>query len=185
MHPMKLKKYWRLHMRMLKMSLLLVLAVLFVTSLNVMAASCAPQVQTLVIAPPYDTLNAALTVARVTSIKKKLDAVNNQATYATLLTEAKATAAIVTNGRVVITLPDGTVVIDTFKGGANTYVNFKAKTINENHNTRIAFLDSQLFECGVGVETKLSSTTNVKEFYVAKRLGNYLDSSGTVRLSHK
>lgn len=172
-------------MRMQKLSLLFVFAALFVISFNVTAASCAPQVETLVIAPPYDTLNAALTGARVTSLKTKLDAVKNQATYATLLTDAKATAAIIPNGRVVITLADGTVVVDTFKGAANTYANYKAKTINENHNTRAAIVNTQLYECGVGVETKLSATTNAKEIYVAKRLGNYLDNSGTVRLSRK
>lgn len=171
-------------MKMQKISSLLVLAALCFISFNVMAA-CAPQVQTKLAAAPYDTLNAVLTPAKITSFKNKLGAVKDQPTYAILLTEANATAAIVANGRVVVTLPDGTVVVDTAKGAANTFANFEAKAINENHNTRVAILDAQIYDCGVGLETKTSSTTGVAEVYLAKRLGAYLDSVGTVRLSHK
>ncbi|WP_297324936.1 hypothetical protein [Nitrosomonas sp.] len=171
-------------MKMQKISSLLVLAALCFISFNVMAA-CAPQVQTKLAAAPYDTLNAILTPAKVTSFRNKLSAVKDQPTYATLLTEANATAAIIANGRVVVTLPDGTVVVDTAKGATNTFANFEAKAINENHNTRVAILDAQIYDCGVGLETKTSSTTGVSEVYLAKRLGAYLDSVGTVRLSHK
>jgi len=170
--------------KMKKTSLLLVIVALCFTSFNVMAA-CAPQVQTKLVAPPYDTMNAILTAAKVNTFKTKLNAVKDQPTYATLLTEANTTAALIANGRIVVTLPDGTVVVDTSKGASNTYNNFKAKTINENHNTRISILDSQLYDCGVGVETKRSTTDNTVESYVAKRLGDYLDSAGTVRISHK
>lgn len=171
-------------MKMQKISLLPVLVVLFFISFNVMAA-CAPQVQTKLAAAPYDTLNAVLTPAKLTSFKNKLSAVKDQPTYATLLTEANATAAVVANGRVVVTLPDGTVVVDTAKGATNTFANFEAKAINENHNTRVAILDAQIWDCGIGLETKTSSTTGVVEVYLAKRLGAYLNSAGTVRLSHK
>jgi hypothetical protein len=148
------------------------------------AVSCAPQVATLVTKLPYSTLNAKLT-PHLVAMKAKLDAVKNQATYATLLTEANATALSIPRGRIMITLPDGTVAVDTSKGAANTFANYSAKKINENHNTRIAILDSQLYECGLGVETKRSTTDGVVESYVAKRLGNYLDNSGTVRISQK
>lgn len=171
-------------MKMKKISLLPVLFVLLFVSFNVMAA-CAPQVQTKLAAPPYDTLNAILTPARVNSFKNKLSAVKDQPTYQVLFNEAKATAATIANGRVLITLPDGTVVVDTAKGTANTYDNFDAKAINENHNTRVAILDAQIYDCGIGLESKTSSTTGAKEVYLAKRLGAYLDSAGTVRLSHK
>jgi hypothetical protein len=165
------------------MSFLFVVAVLFLTSFNVMAA-CAPQVQAKLAAAPYNTLNAVLTSAKVNSFKNKLSAVKNQATYAPLLAEANATAAMLTDGRIVVTLPDGTVVVDTSKSN-NTYANFVAKAINENHNTRVAILDAQLYDCGLGLEAKTSTTTGDQEVYLAKRLGNYLDSAGTVRLSHK
>ncbi|MBP6366155.1 MAG: hypothetical protein KBA82_09155 [Nitrosomonas sp.] len=163
---------------------LLVLTALFVTSFNAMAA-CAPQVTTKLAAAPYDTLNAILTPAKVTIFRNKLNNVTNQATYAILLAEANATATLIANGRVIVTLPDGTVVVDTSKGANNTYTNFIDKAINENHNTRVAILDAQIYDCGVGLETKTSSSTGVKEVYLAKRLGAYLDSAGTVRLSHK
>ena len=163
---------------------LLVLTALFVTSFNAMAA-CAPQVTTKLAAAPYDTLNAILTPAKVTSFRNKLNNVTNQATYAVLLAEANATATLIANGRVVVTLPDGTVVVDTSKGANNTYTNFIDKAINENHNTRVAILDAQIYDCGVGLETKTSSSTGVQEVYLAKRLGAYLDSAGTVRLSRK
>lgn len=170
---------------MKKMSfVILTLTALFFISSNVMAA-CAPQVQTKLVAAPYDTLNAILTIPKITSFRNKLNNVTNQATYAVLLTEANATAALIANGRVVVTLADGTVVVDTSKGVANTYDNFVAKTINENHNTRVAILDAQIYDCGIGLETKTSTSTGVKEVYLAKRLGPYLDSAGTVRLSHK
>ena len=163
---------------------LLVLTALFVTSFNAMAA-CAPQVTTKLAAAPYDTLNAILTPAKVTSFRNKLNNVTNQGTYAILLAEANATATLIANGRVVVTLPDGTVVVDTSKGANNTYANFIDKAINENHNTRVAILDAQIYDCGVGLETKTSSSTGVQEVYLAKRLGAYLDSAGTVRLSRK
>jgi hypothetical protein len=171
-------------MRIKKNPLFLLIAALFITSFNVAAApSCAPLVLTKLAALPYSTLNAKLT-PRLVAFKTKLDAVKNQATYATLLAEAKATAASIASGRVLVTLPDGTVVVDTGKTD-NSYSLFLAKKINENHNSRVAILDSQLFECGVGVETRRSSTTGSVENYVAKRLGNYLDNSGTVRISKK
>lgn len=166
-------------------SSMLLVAVLSLFGFNNVMAACAPQVLTKLTAPPYASLNAILTPAKVTTFKTKLSAVKDQATYSVLLTEANATAATVANGRIVITLPDGTVVVDTSKGTANTYQNFKNKVINENHNTRVAILDAQIYDCGVGLETKKSTTDNIVESYVAKRLGNYLDSAGTVRISDK
>jgi hypothetical protein len=172
-------------MRTKKTPFLLVFVALFIASFNAAAApSCAPLVLNKLLAQPYSALNALL-APHLVPLKAKLDAVKNQATYATLLAEANADAAKTPKGRVLITLPDGTVVVDTSKGAANSYANFVAKKINENHNSRIAILDAQLFECGVGLETKRSTTDNVIESYVARRLGNYLDNSGTVRFSKK
>jgi hypothetical protein len=171
-------------MKIQKLSLILVIAALSFISANVMAA-CAPQVQAKLTAAPYASLNAILTPARITSFTNKLNAVANVATYNALRTEANATAALIADGRVVVTLPDGTVVVDTSKGAANTYQNFQDKVINENHNTRVAILDAQIYDCGVGVETKTSTSTGSEEVYVAKRLGPYLNSAGTIRLSQK
>lgn len=171
-------------MKMHKLQFILVMTSLFFISVNAMAA-CAPQVQAKLTAAPYASLNAILTPAKINSFTTKLNAVANVATYNALRTEANATAALIADGRVVVTLPDGTVVVDTSKGGANTYQNFQDKVINENHNTRVAILDAQIYDCGVGLETKTSTSTGSEEVYVAKRLGAYLNSAGTVRLSHK
>ena len=179
-----LKTHRRFHMKMQKMSLLSLVAVLWLVSFNAMAA-CGDQVLTKLTAPAYANLNAILTPAQVTKFKNKLNGVTGAPTYNSLLNEANTVAALIANGRVLITLPDGTVVVDTSKGANNTYANFQAKTINENHNSRIAILDAQLWACGVGLETKTSTSTGDVEVYLAKRLGAYLNSAGTVRLSHK
>ncbi|MEQ1815243.1 MAG: hypothetical protein ABL861_01995 [Nitrosomonas sp.] len=171
-------------MKMQKMSLLSLAAVLLFVSFNAMAA-CGDQVLTKLTEPAYASLNAILTPAQVTKFRNRLNAVTGAPTYTSLLNEANTVAALITNGRVLITLPDGTVVVDTSKGANNTYANFQAKTINENHNSRIAILDAQLWACGVGLETKTSTSTGAVETALAKRLGAYLDSSGTVRLSQK
>jgi hypothetical protein len=175
-------------MSMKKTRLLLVFVALSIATFNASAAgSCAPLVATKVTQAPYSGLNTILSSCLV-NLTAKLIAVKDQATYAPLLTESIACASHVLpagHGRTVITLPDGTVVVDTSKGPANIFANFAAKKINENHNSRVAILDAQLYECGIGVETKRSTTDGVVENYVARRLGNYLDSSGTARLSQK
>lgn len=146
------------------------------------AASCAPLVGTKISMPPYINLNTLLT-SKLPLLQSKLDNVINQTTYSALLTEAKFIASTVVNGTIVVTLPDGTVVVDTKKAALNTYANFKAKKINENHNTRISIVDTQLFECGLGVEAQIAG--GLTEYFVARRLGPYLASSGTVRISQK
>ncbi|SDY51632.1 hypothetical protein [Nitrosomonas sp. Nm33] len=165
-------------------SLFLVLTILLFTSLNVMA-TCGSQVQTLVTQPPYSNLAAVLTDTEKVKLTNLLKAVKDDATYNKLLTEANAVAAMIANGRMMIALPDGTVVVDTAKGANNTFANFKVKAINENHNTRISILDAQLHDCGIGLEQKFSTTDGTKEVYFAKRLGAYLNSAGTARLSQK
>lgn len=85
-------------------------------------------------------------------------------------------------GRVTITLPDGHVVIDTCKEG-NTYDNYVDDIIGENHNSRIAIIETQYRPEGVSHERKFSSTTFQKEIYIAVRLGPFRNSAGTIRLS--
>jgi hypothetical protein len=87
------------------------------------------------------------------------------------------------SSRVVITLQDGTVVIDTSKGAGNTLAAFQAKTINENHNSRLAILTSQKYPCGVGIERNFNSTLLAFETSLAVRLGDHLNSDGTIHLS--
>lgn len=85
-------------------------------------------------------------------------------------------------GRVTITLPDGHVVIDTCKEG-NIYENYIDDVIGENHNSRIAIIETQYRPEGVSYERKFSSTTFQKETYIAVRLGPFRNSAGTIRLS--
>jgi hypothetical protein len=112
-----------------------------------------------------------------------LEAVVDAPTYDALLAVANQVAGKVSGGRIVITLPDGTVVIDTYQGASNTYANYVAKTINENHNSRIAIHQSLNHQNGTGWENKYSTTTSTKQNYVAVRLGRYLKHIGAIRLS--
>lgn len=138
----------------------------------------------------YRQLRAELVDHRRT-LRELLDAVEDQATYAALLEEAEEVAGGVRNGRLVVTLPDGTVVLDTaaendpnnMLPSGNSFQHFRNKTVSENHNTRVAIMSAQQYPCGIGVERKLSTTTGEVQSYVALRLGPHLDSSGTARLS--
>lgn len=86
--------------------------------------------------------------------------------------------------RLLVAESDGTVVFDSSKSMAtNTYTNWKAKAINENHNSRVAVFACQLFACGVGYETKYSTSVSQNQAYVAIRAGPYLNDAGTYRLS--
>jgi hypothetical protein len=140
-------------------------------------------------APTYISLATTLFSPGVyNTLTSQLTAVVDDATYDMLLASANAVAAAAA-GRLLITLPDGTVVIDTNRNDGpgdprnNLYANFLAKTINENHNSRVAIFMAQEYPCGVGVENKFSTSTGMDETYVARRAGDHLDSAGTLRLS--
>jgi hypothetical protein len=148
-------------------------------------------------------------VPQLASLQAELAAVNSISTYNTLLNHARSivttinTPAPPVGGRVVITLPDGTVVVDTSRtddldcvpstpgtcdpsGQRNGYNHYLAKNVNENHNSRIAIHDSQEWPCGFGLETKFSTSTGQNEHYLAIRLpiaNGHLENEGTVRVS--
>jgi hypothetical protein len=148
------------------------------------ALACASGVPTLLASPTYKTLNTNLTATDLVSFKTALQVISNDAQYQVILDLANSIATrIGTTGRVTVTLPDGTLVVDTKKGASNTFANFTAKTIGENLNTRVAVLDAQLWPCGIGVEVKYSTVTGTTETYVARRVGSYLNNFGTVRIS--
>lgn len=157
------------------------------------AQTCQPGISTALAGPngpTYTSLFGVLFNAGVfNALNTQLAAVVDDATYNTLLGTANAVAGAVASSRLVITLPDGTVVIDTNRNDGpgdpknNTFANFQAKTINENHNSRVAIFVAQEYPCGVGVETKFSSSTGMDEIYAARRAGDHLDSNGTLRLS--
>ena len=87
--------------------------------------------------------------------------------------------------RVVVTLPDGQVAIDTSKGDTgNTFAKFQGKTINENHNSRLSILTALLSNAGTGYEQKYSSSEQNFEIYSAQRMGaNPSNALGVVRVS--
>ncbi len=153
--------------------------------------SCLPGISAAVRRNPVYVPLYALLEVNQPHLRNLLNNLENQATYEALLSRARAIASTIAGGRVVVTLPDGTVVLDTARPddasnalpSGNSYLHFVQKTVNENHNTRVAIFSAQLYPCGIGVERKLSTTTGTTESYVALRLGRHLDSAGTVRLS--
>lgn len=80
--------------------------------------------------------------------------------------------------RVLITSADGTVSIDTGKDGSstqeakNTFDKYKAKTINENHNTRVEIMRAAQSDTGTGTTTRFSTSDRRFETYFARRIGN-------------
>jgi opacity protein-like surface antigen len=167
-----------------KASLVLIIAALSFSSFNAMAApgECAAQVVSkLASNASYKALNAKL-APKVASLTTLLRAVKDQPTYAKLLSAVRAAAG---TDRLVVTLADGTVVVDTGRSALNNYATYAAKGVNENHNSRVAIMLAQTHVCGLGVETKYSSTDKSNEKYVAIRLGTYLDSAVTARISRK
>jgi hypothetical protein len=170
----------------------LVAAVMFVNPGRAQAQACNPGIAAAYAphAATYTVLINAL-VPQLGSLYAQTVAVIDQPTYAILLTSARGLALSVPNGRALIALPDGTVVIDTARAddptnvmaAGNSFQHFQTKTVNENHNSRIAILDAQVWPCGAGLERKFSSSTGFTETYFALRLGAHLDSAGTVRLS--
>ncbi len=173
-------------------------------------AACADNVLSLLQVEPYKSLNNTLH-PRVpeldTLVKNMLKAPTvsaKEAAYNTMKTRIETVLFPgITSGaspRLLLAESDGTVIYDSAQFGKkvtnttascgtqgtvprNSYPSFCTKQVNENHNSRIAILDAQLYTCGLGVETKFSTSVNKTQSYVAERLGDYLDSEGTARYS--
>ena len=128
----------------------------------------------------FCTLKDSIVYNRFDTLLADLSSSSYNAFYALCVALA---AKVTPGGRVVVTLPDGTVVVDTYQGASNTWANYQDKSINENHNTRVAIFRSQFEQNGVGHERKLSSTTWEIQKSVAVRLGEYLNAAGSIRLS--
>jgi len=117
----------------------------------------------------------------------------NADNYNALLQVVRTFLTVALGYRLVLALPDGTVIIDSARPDdiagatasvvANSFVNFTNGTINANHNTRVAVLNAQLQCQGYGYEKKYSTTTLQHEVYVAARLGIQFNNEGTLRLS--
>ena len=73
--------------------------------------------------------------------------------------------------RVLISLSDGTVAYATSRGALNTFADYQSKSINENHNTRVAVMTALLGNSGTGFETKQSTSTGYPSAYSVLRMG--------------
>jgi hypothetical protein len=171
--------------------------------------NCARHTQGLIKSiPAYQTLFQTLS-PQVDAFSSLLFAVQqNSANYTNLYNFALSIASLLPTGRIVVIDPDGLVAVDTGKGGLNTYANYQAgaapatfaNAINVNHMSRVSFINSQEWPCGLGCETKFSNSVQTTQNYVAMRLNripgsdaglpvdndrddSYLNSIGSVRMS--
>jgi len=88
------------------------------------------------------------------------------------------------SSRILATLSDGTVWYDSSKGDKNTYSNYKAKLINENHASRYSIRQAMDSYEGVGWESKFSSSDKGFQNYYAVRGGQSPNEiSYVIRLS--
>ena len=71
--------------------------------------------------------------------------------------------------RVLIVDADGSVIVDTIK--TNTYQNYLAKTINENHNTRTYNIGAAISQDGIFYQEKYSTSVENNLIYLATRIG--------------
>ena len=96
----------------------------------------------------------------------------NWNTMNTMIQTFMSTRTAIPGLAVLITMPDGKVAYDTRKNGTtNTYANYQAGTIEENHNTRVSIMTALLSNNGVGYESKISSTTGDYTSYQTIRIG--------------
>jgi len=104
------------------------------------------------------------------------------------LNGALGTYGVGTNStlRILLAVDDGTVAYDSSKGVSNTYANYTAGTINENHNTRPEIMVAILGNSGVGISNRYSRTSAAFLKYQATRLGSSTQTNlGTFRVSLK
>ena len=172
-------------------------------------------------ANPYASLSNAQALANqimadasfvnVNSFLTFPDASNNSyawtSTYALLeryINSAPSTSDVsyVTLGyKLLLTLDDGTVIVDTSKDGKtvtattavagisgsvaqNSFVAYGNKLVNENHNSRPEIMNATLSASGVGAARRYSSSSNAAFQYYAVRLGGSPQANvGTLRIA--
>jgi len=140
--------------------------------------------------PTYrDLFNTLYNAILNNNLETLLNAITNATTYNTFKALFFGPLAIINPAlySVVVTDPDGHVVIDTTKADANnTFTNYVAGTINtENFNTRVDVMEAQMFPEGTGFETAYTFINNTKTFQssVSIRLGKWRNSAGTIRIT--
>jgi hypothetical protein len=102
--------------------------------------------------------------------------------YCFFIYDEYGTVQILTGLRVMVTLADGNVAYDTAK--SNSFSNFLAKSINENHNSRVSIMSALLGNLGMRYEVKYSTTDSYKEAYHDQRMGpSSHNTLGCIRVS--
>lgn len=194
----------------LKKSAACVGAALLAVAINTaaFAAPCAFGVSKLIKQAPYQALFNTLhpnVDELTTAVDAVLTAANTAAketAYNAMVTQIETVLfpGIGATPRLLLAESDGTVIYDSAQIGKtvtnstascgttgsvprNSYPSFCTKQVNENHNSRVAILDAQLSGCGLGLETKFSTSVNKFQAGVAERMGAYLNNSGTARYS--
>jgi hypothetical protein len=172
------------------------------------AAVCASNVSKLIKQAPYQALsntlhpNVAALEAAVNAVLTAANPAAKETAYNAMVTQIETVLfpGIGSSPRLLLTESDGTVIYDSAQIGKtvtnsnascgttgsvsrNSYPSFCTKQVNENHNSRVAILDAQLFPCGLGLETKFSTSVNKFQSGVAERMGDYLNNDGTARYS--
>jgi len=132
-------------------------------------------------------LDAVMPLRSDNRIKIPADSVEYDA-LAAYLFQLRASLALElgeSTARVLYCEPDGTVIFDSSKGSNNTFANFDSKSINENHNTRVAIMSAQSFVSGYGAEVKSSTSTGRVEVYAGTIVGgSQFNNRGTIRVSY-
>jgi len=195
---------------LLQKSITCVGAALLTLTVNTTAFAqlCAANVETLKNVAPYKALFTALDpkisplTTAVNSVLVAPTVPAKTAAYVNMVARIQTVLfpGIGASPRLLLAESDGTVLYDSAQIGKtvtnstascgpiglvprNSYASFCTKQVNENHNSRIAILDAQLYPCGRGLETKYSTSVNKFQFYVADRMGVYLNNRGTARYS--
>jgi hypothetical protein len=164
---------------------------------------CAPDVRRMIEKnPTYNFLFGSI-CEQTDTIMDLLSAVTDCESYDNLFNFCSGLASTIPNGRIIVTLPDGTVVVDTFQAFCdcdtpdcpvdfpcdvadnlcNGYNFFLDNFVGANQNTSVSAFDAQLWPCGVGCETRFDLSSGSVEAIVAVRLGEYLNNTGTVIVS--
>jgi coenzyme F420-reducing hydrogenase alpha subunit len=91
------------------------------------------------------------------------------------------------NLRVVVVLPDGKVVYDSYFDNTNNTINNFANIgqINENHNTRSHVIELLTTSNSITYSNKFSTTVQEKTNYMAFKMGTQYAPKGTVIISFK
>lgn len=140
--------------------------------------SCGAGISDALFIDPFNPLYRTLAVNQST-LTSLIANVNSSSNYNLLLSLANSIASSRANGRVIITIPNGTVMIDTAQGASNTFTNFLTNMVNPNNlNTSIPIANALTYPCGIGLQTAFDTTSSTFDVAVSLRLGSFLGIEG-------